>query len=195
MIYYIYKICPLKGSLAGKYYIGQHRTENMNDGYVGSGTILRNYYKVYGAKEGETFTKEILQFCSSISELNAAEQAFISDSYETDPNCINLIAGGNGRGYSQETRRRISEANKGREINEEYRKKISQTLMGHPVPEETRRLISEKVKEKCKSPEHRKKISEAQKHRKPMTEETRRKISEAGIGRAGCWRGKRCLTQ
>lgn len=191
MIYYIYRIRLLQGSLAGKYYIGQHRTKNINDGYVGSGTILRNYYKVYGAKEGETFTKEILQYCSSIAELNRAEQAFVSDKYDTDPDCINLIAGGNGKGYSEETRRKISEANKGREITEEYRKRISQTLKGHPVPAETRELISKRVKEKCKDPAFRKKLSEAQKHRKPISEETRRKLSESNKGRAGCWRGKK----
>lgn len=191
MIYYVYKITLLKGSLSGKYYIGQHRTKNINDGYAGSGTILRNYYKACGKKEGETYIKEILQYCSSIAELNKVENELISDRYSSDPNCINLIAGGNGRGYSEETRRKISEANKGREVSEEQRKLISASLMGHQVPQETRALISKRVKEKCKSPEYCKKISEAQKHRKPITEETRRKIAEAGKGRIGCWAGKK----
>ena len=66
MIYYVYKITLLKGSLAGAYYIGQHRTKKMNDGYAGSGTILRNYYKVYGEKNGETYTKEIIRYCSEL---------------------------------------------------------------------------------------------------------------------------------
>lgn len=191
MIHYVYRIQLLKGSLAGKYYIGQHRTNDINDGYVGSGTILRNYYKVYGAKEGETFTKDILQYCSSIAELNKVEKALIADKYETDSDCINLIAGGRGKGFSEETRRKISEANKGREITEEERQRISQTLKGHPVPAETRALISQHVKEKCKDPEHRKKVSEAQKHRKPISEETRRKLSEVNKGRTCCWRGKK----
>lgn len=191
MIYYVYKITLLKGSLAGAYYIGQHRTKKMNDGYAGSGTILRNYYKVYGEKNGETYTKEIIRYCSSIEELNNAEEELVADLYSSDPNCINLIAGGRGKGYSEETRRKISEANKGREISAELRKRISDTLKGHPVPDETRKLISERVREKCKSPEHRKKISEAQKHRKPMSDETRKKISEAGRGRPCYWSGKK----
>lgn len=33
--YYTYKITLLKGSLAGHYYYGQHRTSNLNDGYAG----------------------------------------------------------------------------------------------------------------------------------------------------------------
>ena len=198
MIYYIYKIQLLKGSLAGKYYIGQHRTKDLNDGYAGSGTILRNYYKVYGAIEGETYTKEIVQYCSSIAELNKVEQALISDKYETDPDCINLIAGGRGKGISEETRRKMSESLKGKEPSAETRDRISKTLKGHPVSEETRQIIREKILDLNKSPEFRRKNSEAQKRRKPITEETRRKLSEAGKGRPCCWKGKKmpsCVTE
>lgn len=191
MIYYIYKITLLQGKLAGKYYIGQHRTNNMNDGYHGSGTILKRYYKAYGEREGETFTKEILQYCHSIAELNKEEQYYISDKYKTDPECINLIAGGRGRGFSLETRRKMSMALKGREVPQEMRERISDKLKGHPVTEKTRQIIREKIIELNKSPEFRKKNSEAQKHRKPISEDTRRKFSEAGKGRPCCWRGKR----
>ena len=191
MIYYIYKITLLKGSLSGKYYIGQHRTKKINDRYAGSGTILRNYYKAYGKKIGETYTKEILRYCSSIEELNKAEEELISDRYSSDSNCINLIAGGRGKGFSEETRKKISEAIKGRIISEESRKRISQTLKGHHVSKETRALISKKVIKKFESPEYREKVSEAQKHRKPITEETRRKISEASKGRPCCWKGQK----
>lgn len=191
MIYYIYKITLLKGSLTGKYYIGQHRTKNINDGYAGSGTILLNYYKVYGEREGETYIKEILQYCESITELNKIEKELIADRYDTDDNCINLIAGGRGKGFSKETRKKISEANKGREIPQETREQISKTLMGHSISLDTREKISETVKRICASPEHRKKLSDAQKRRPPISEETRRKLSEASKGRECCWKGKK----
>ncbi len=191
MIYYIYKIYPLRGSLAGKYYIGQHRTKNLNDGYAGSGTILRNYYKAHGCVEGETYNKEIIQFCSSIAELNRVEKAMVADLYDTDPNCINLIAGGRGKGFSRETRKKISEAGKGRIVQEDMRERIAKKLQGHKVSEETREKIRSKIIELNKSPEFRKKNSEGQKKRKPITEETRTKIAEAGKGRPCCWRGKK----
>ena len=191
MIYYIYKITLLKGSLSGKYYIGQHRTKDINDGYAGSGTILRNYYKAHGCIEGKTYTKEILRYCLSIAELNEVERELIADKYDSDPCCVNLIAGGRGKGFSAETRRKISEAIIGREISYEQRRRISHSLKGHPVPSETRALISRKIIEKCKDPEYRKKISEAQKHRKPISEETRSKYSEANKGRPCCWAGKK----
>lgn len=190
MIYYIYKITLLKGSLAGKYYIGQHRTKNINDGYAGSGTILRNYYKAYGKKSGETFIKEILRYCSSIQELNKVEKELIADRYDSDDNCINLIAGGRGKGYSKETRKKISEANNGREISQKTRESISKTLMGHSISPETKDKIRESVRRKCEEPGYRKKLSDAQKKRPPISDETRKKISESSKGRKGCWAGK-----
>lgn len=191
MIYYVYKIYLLRGSLAGKYYIGQHRTKNLNDGYAGSGTILRNYYKAHGCVEGETYNKEIIQFCSSIAELNRVEKAMVADLYDTDPNCINLIAGGRGKGFSRETRKKISEAGKGRIVQEDMRERIAKKLQGHKVSEETRERIRNKIIELNKSSEYRKKNSEGQKRRKPITEETRKKLSAASKGRPCCWRGKK----
>lgn len=192
MIYYVYRINLLKGRLAGKYYIGQHRTKNIDDGYAGSGTILLNYYKSHGAKEGETYTKDILRFCNSIKELNKAEKELISDLYDTDPNCINLIAGGRGKGFSKETRKKISDSNKGREITEETRKKISDSLLGHPVPKKTREIIRKKIKHLYDTyPEYRVKNSEAHKGLPPISEETRKKIAEANRGRPCCWKGKK----
>ena len=48
----IYKITCLKGGKdwKGKFYIGQHTTSNINDGYAGSGTKIREYY-VYMVKD------------------------------------------------------------------------------------------------------------------------------------------------
>ena len=40
----------------GKYYIGQHQTEDLEDGYLGSGKHLKAAIKKYG----KSFVKEIL---------------------------------------------------------------------------------------------------------------------------------------
>ena len=87
--YYTYKIVLLKGSLAGKYYYGQHITSNLKDCYAGSGSILKDYYKKYRAVEGVTYTKEILKFYNDEKELDWAEEILIGDLWETDPNCLN----------------------------------------------------------------------------------------------------------
>ena len=92
--FYTYKITLLKGSLAGKYYYGQHITYNLNDGYCGSGTIIKSYYKKYRAIENITYVKEILKFYNDEKELDIAEKILIGDLWKTDDNCLNLKCGG-----------------------------------------------------------------------------------------------------
>ena len=46
----------------GKFYIGVHETHNLNDGYLGSGKILRNSVYYHGK---ENFKREILEFCDN----------------------------------------------------------------------------------------------------------------------------------
>ena len=94
--YYTYKITLLKGSLAGHYYYGQHRTNNLEDSYCGSGAIIKNYFKKYPKIEHQTYIKEIISFYNSLEELNKAEFELIGDKYKTDPLCLNLKAGGGG---------------------------------------------------------------------------------------------------
>ena len=42
---FIYKITCLCGDYKGKYYIGQHTTDDINDGYAGSGAKINEYSK------------------------------------------------------------------------------------------------------------------------------------------------------
>lgn len=44
MYFYIYKIT---NNINGKYYIGQHGTEDLNDGYMGSGVKLQRAIAKY----------------------------------------------------------------------------------------------------------------------------------------------------
>ena len=87
-----------------------------------------------------------------------------------------------GKPRSEETKRKISEAQKG-EKNHRYGKPSPNR--GKPHSAETCRKISETLTGKPLSPEHRQRISEATKgeksyqYGKPLSPETRRKISEA----------------
>lgn len=145
--YYTYKITLLKGSLTGHYYYGQHRTSNLNDGYAGSGRIIKNYFKHYEKIEGVTYVKEILHFYNDEDELNIAEKVLIGDKYETDNLCLNLLPGGTniprggnkkvntshrkGVHLSEETKEKIRKAKLGKHLSEETRKKISENYVGN----------------------------------------------------------------
>ena len=132
MFYYTYKVVLLKGSLAGKYYYGQHRTKNLEDGYIGSGTRIASYFKKYPKIEGVTYVRQILAFYSDEEELNRAEKELIGDSYETDPNCLNLKAGGKQVKLSTESRKKISLSLTGKTWSKERREAASRARKGVP---------------------------------------------------------------
>lgn len=75
MLGYIYLTTNI---INNKKYIGQRRAFDCSpeiDDYLGSGTILQRAIKLYGK---ENFTKEILEYCDSIDELNEAEKKWIA---------------------------------------------------------------------------------------------------------------------
>lgn len=116
--YYTYKVILLKGSLSGHYYYGQHKTNDLCDGYAGSGRILKDYYKKYSKIEGVTYVKSILQFYNNSKELNVAEKNLIGTKYQDDEMCLNLVAGGNSPGFSDQTLKKMSKSLKGRTFSE-----------------------------------------------------------------------------
>jgi len=86
MFYTVYKIT---NNINGKTYIGKHQTDNLDDGYMGSGKLIRRAIAKYGA---ENFTKEILHAFENQEEMNAKEKELVIVSEET----YNLCDGGNG---------------------------------------------------------------------------------------------------
>ncbi len=103
----------------------------------------------------------------------------------------NLTDGGDGASgyvFSEETKRKQSEAHKGNTTwlgkthSEETKRKMSDTRKGKTHSEETKRKQSEAKKGKTFSEESKRKMSEAQKG-KTLSEETRRKMSETRKGK------------
>ena len=56
MYHFIYKTTNTEN---GKFYYGIHSTENLNDGYLGSGLLIRTAISKYGK---DNFTREIISF-------------------------------------------------------------------------------------------------------------------------------------
>lgn len=89
-IHYIYKTTC---NVTGKWYVGMHSTSNLDDGYMGSGKILRHSIRKYGV---ENHSKEILEFLPTREELVLREIEIVTKELVGDGKCMNLKEGGTG---------------------------------------------------------------------------------------------------
>lgn len=106
--HYIYKITRTDGS--GKYYIGMHSTNELEDGYFGSGTLLAASIRKHGK---EKHIKEILEFLPSRAELKIRERQLVNEDLLGTKQCMNLKLGGEGGGkiWNEEHRRKFVASN------------------------------------------------------------------------------------
>jgi group I intron endonuclease len=88
--HFLYKTTNL---LNGKFYIGIHSTNNLNDGYLGSGKRLKRSIKKYGI---ENFKLEILEFFENRELLVEREKELVNAALLKEPLCMNLKTGGTG---------------------------------------------------------------------------------------------------
>jgi group I intron endonuclease len=158
MFYTIYKTT---NEVNGRYYIGKHKTKNLNDNYLGSGKLLKMAIEKYGI---ENFKKDILFIFDNEDEMNNKEHELVVISEET----YNLCPGGNG-GFSFINESGISKF-KGKTHSDETKQKISEFRKGKPT--NIGKEPWNKGKKNIYSEEHLNKL------RKPRSEETKRKISE-----------------
>jgi len=149
MYYLIYKIT---NTINNKIYIGKHKTNDINDDYMGSGKILNKAIEKYGINN---FKKEILFECSNEEEMNQKEAEIVNDEFIKRNDVYNLKIGGEGgfdyvnntkqnlydrtkpetfkkyqmngkKLYKRTLEKRISEPN----FDKEFRKRISEGLKG-----------------------------------------------------------------
>ena len=116
----------------------------------------------------------------------------ISEANKGNTNCL-------GKTHSDETKRKLSESHKGKTLSEEHRRKMSESrkgenhyLYGKTHSNETKRKLSESHKGKTISKETKRKMSDA--HKNP-SEETRKKLSEAHKGKTLSEETKRKLSE
>ena len=79
MIYYTYKITHI----GGKYYVGRHSTDNLEDGYMGSGIWPKSI------KDKTSLRKEILLFYPDEHTLVEAEKNLLEEHIK-NPLCMNF---------------------------------------------------------------------------------------------------------
>lgn len=137
-LYLVYKTTHIP---SGRFYIGRHKTRDLDDGYLGSGTIISRLLRAHPRNE---FIREILHFAANGDEMLDVEEQFIKEVLD-HPLCLNCTVGDpNKRGivhHSIESKKRMSEAQKGRVHSEESKLKISLAKLGKFHSPETREKI------------------------------------------------------
>lgn len=96
--HYLYKTT---NNITGRYYYGMHSTDNLEDGYLGSGKRLRYSINKYGK---DAHTKEILEYCNSREDLKKKEAEIVNLNEIAKEDCMNLQPGGGG-GFINEAHR------------------------------------------------------------------------------------------
>lgn len=169
MFYFVYKTT---NNIDGKYYIGCHQTNDLDDGYLGSGKFLKRAIKKYGTN---AFIKEILFFFENKEDMFAKEKELVNEDLVLSENTYNLKVGGSGgnpgivgafagRKHSVETKQKIREKASNKIISEQTREKMSNNNWAKINIEKHRdhvRKLGSMNGSMNKSYEHRKKISES----------------------------------
>ena len=162
-IHYIYKTTC---NVTGKWYVGMHSTTNLEDGYLGSGTILRYSIRKHGK---DNHTKEILEYCESRELLILKEIEVVNEKLVSDSMCMNLTNGGLGFGSKEHMMRCSKAGNKAfmerYNSDEKLRKDTSDRMNKIMKDKHAKGLCKyDNFKDKIHSEETKKLISETKKN-------------------------------
>ncbi|ADI96404.1 putative GIY-YIG family Seg-like homing endonuclease [Acinetobacter phage Ac42] len=177
-----------------KIYFGIHSTNNLEDGYIGSGRVFRLAIAKYGKA---SFVREILEFFDTREEASLAESVLITEEHINSPDCYNVSFGGENSlfRHSEATKAKISEKTKG-SLNPRFGHRWSSEdkeklagFKGKKHSEVTKAKISKLHKGSKKSEETKAKISASNKGvsrglGKKHSEETKSKMSKSKTGKA-----------
>jgi len=86
--HYLYQT---KNAITGEYYMGIHSTDDISDGYLGSGQKLLRSIKIHGK---EVFSKDIIEIFDSRAFAVRREKEVVTKNLLSDPLCLNSQAGG-----------------------------------------------------------------------------------------------------
>lgn len=130
--HYLYKTTNI---LTKRYYYGMHSTDNLDDGYLGSGKRLRYSINKYGK---ENHKVEIIEFCPNRTSLIEKEIKLITLNELAKKDCMNLMVGGEGGLVNEEHGKRLNKLG-----NEAFLKKINNDV---ELREKYRKIGSDRLK-------------------------------------------------
>lgn len=86
-------IYQIRNKLNGMIYVGKHMTEDLDDGYMGSGLRIRRAIEKYGI---DNFEKTVLHECASEQEMDDMEAVIVNEDFISRDDVYNIIPGGLG---------------------------------------------------------------------------------------------------
>lgn len=148
----IYKTTCL---VTGKWYIGMHSTDDLNDGYMGSGQQLRRSIAKHGKEQHRT---EVLELLPDRESLWKREEELVTKKLMEDELCMNLATGGQGKAdrplvTKESTAAKLSVASKRAVRTDEWKARISASHLGKKQNPEVSKRHSEKLKGRKQRPE------------------------------------------
>ena len=90
MFYYLYQITNLVNN---KIYVGVHKSKSLDDGYMGSGKVIKRAIKKYGI---DNFKKDILEIFYTSESMYAKEKEIVTNEFVLREDTYNLLIGGKG---------------------------------------------------------------------------------------------------
>ena len=114
MFYYLYQIT---NNLNGKIYVGVHKTKSIDDGYMGSGKVIRSAIAKHGIKN---FTKVILEQFEDATAMYAREKEVVNEDFLLREDTYNLRRGGFGGFDHINKTLDLSERNRKTNANRDY---------------------------------------------------------------------------
>jgi group I intron endonuclease len=127
----------------------------------------------------DNFDHEVVAANLTLEEANHFEELLIEQLCTMNPKCgYNLRSGGENNYLSEETKKKIGEANSGHIMPEEQKQKLREMHIGTHLSDEHKQKISEALKGE-NNPNYGKKMSDEQKRK--VSETMKRKIMEGSI--------------
>lgn len=128
--YFVYRTTNL---INGCIYVGVHQTDDLADGYLGSGTILSRAIRKHGR---ENFFREILEMFDKSEDAYLLESKIVDQEFISRKDVYNRALGGSGGSilqnrkpftgrHSEESKQRISEKRRGIKHSESTKHQMS----------------------------------------------------------------------
>ncbi|MFW6130730.1 MAG: terminase large subunit domain-containing protein, partial [Atribacterota bacterium] len=129
-----YTVYSIKNLVNGKIYIGFHSTNDLDDGYLGSGKYIKRAVEKY---KPENFEKEYIAILDNEEDAIKLEREIVNEEFVKRDDTYNISIGGNvcilfgkyngfyGNRHSEETKKIISEKSKKYKHTKEAKMKIS----------------------------------------------------------------------